>query len=79
MEFSVLAAVKFRKLDPAVRGRIAAKLRAISEDPGRHLTKLRSVDAYKLRIGDHRVILDVDWEEKVMSVLTLGHRGTVYR
>ena len=79
VEFSVLAAIKFRKLDAPVRDRIAAKLRSIAVDPGRHLTKLRSVDAYRLRVGDYRVILDVDWEKEVLVVLTLGPRGTVYR
>ncbi len=31
------------------------------------------------RIGDYRLILDVDWERRVLIVLTLGHRSTVYR
>ncbi len=51
----------------------------MADDPARHLTKLRSVDAFRLRVGDHRVILDVDWEGRVLYVLTLGHRSTVYR
>jgi mRNA-degrading endonuclease RelE of RelBE toxin-antitoxin system len=68
-----------RKLDRPTRDRITAKLRTVAEDPARHLTRLRSVEAYKLRVGDHRVILDVDWEGRVLYVLTLGHRGTVYR
>jgi len=79
VEFSELAAKKFRKLDRSVRDRIAAKLQSVAEDPARHLTKLRSVEAYTLRVGDHRVVLDVDWQEHVLHVLTLGHRSTVYR
>ena len=74
-----MAAKKFRKLDQPVRDRVAAKTRAVAEDPARHLTRLRSVAAYKLRVGDHRVILDVDWEGQALYVLTLGHRSTVYR
>lgn len=79
IEFSELAAGKFHKLDASVWKRVAAKLRAIARDPARFLTRLRSVEAYALRVGDHRVILDVDWEKRVLYVLTLGHRGTVYR
>ncbi|MBI4416071.1 MAG: type II toxin-antitoxin system RelE/ParE family toxin [Euryarchaeota archaeon] len=74
-----MAAKKFRKLDAPARDRIAAKLRAVAEDPARHLTKLRSLDAYRLRAVDHRVIVDVDWEGHVLHVLTPGHRSTVYR
>ena len=79
VEFSELAAKKFRAFDGPVRDRIAAKLRTMAEDPGRHVTKLRSVEAYKLRVGDYRVIVDVDWAAKTLFVLTLGHRSTVYR
>lgn len=78
-EFSVLAAFKFRTLDASARDRIAARLRSLSSDAGRHLTRLRSVEGYRLPLGDERVILDVDWEKEVPFVLTLGNRGTAYR
>ncbi len=79
MEFSELAAAKFRKLDRPVREHIAKKLHDVAGDPRRHLTRLASVDAYRLRVGDYRVIVDVDWEREIVHVLTLGHRSTVYR
>lgn len=79
MEFSELAAEKFRKLDRSVRDRIARKLRDTAEDPRRFLTRLASVEAYRLRVGDYRVIVDVDWDREIIHVLTLGHRSTVYR
>ena len=79
VEFSQLAASKFRKLDKAVRNRIATKLRQVAEDPGHHLTRLSSVEAYKLRVGDYRVIIDADWSGKILYVVTLGHRSTAYR
>lgn len=79
MEFSELAAEKFRTLDRSVRDRIAKKLRETAEDPRRFLTRLASVEAYRLRVGDYRVIVDVDWEREIVHVLTLGHRSTGYR
>jgi mRNA interferase RelE/StbE len=79
VEFSVLAAEKFRKLDRRVRDRIAKKLRETAEDPRRFLTRLTSVEAFRLRVGDYRVIVDVDWDHEIIHVLTLGHRSTVYR
>ena len=77
MEFSELAAERFRKLDRS--DRIAKKLRETAEDPRRFLTRLASVEAYRLRVGDYRVIVDVDWGREIVHVLTLGHRSTVYR
>ena len=55
------------------------KLRAMAADPARHLTKFRSVGACKIRVGDDRIVLDVDWEGRILYVLTVGHRGTLYR
>jgi len=33
---------------------------------------------FRLRIGDYRVLFDVDWEEKSIQVLKIGHRRDVY-
>ena len=66
-------------MDKPVRERLVRKLQQVAGDPGRYLTRLSSVDAYKLRVGDYRAIVDVDWDGKVVYVLTVGHRSTVYR
>ncbi len=79
MKFSELAAEKFRKLNRSVRNRLARKLHEVAEDPRRYLSRLASVEAYRLRVGDYQVIVDVDWEREIVHVLTLGHRSTVYR
>ncbi len=79
MEFSELAAEEFRKLDKPVRERIARKLRDMSLDPRHFVSRLASVNAYKLRVGDYRAILDIDWDGKKVYVLSVGHRSTVYR
>jgi len=79
VEFSELAAEEFRKLDKSVRERIARKLRTVALDPARHLTRLRSVEAFKIRVGDYRAIVDVDWQQRIVYVLSVGHRSTVYR
>ena len=79
VEFTDLAADKFRKLDGSTRDRIAKKLRDVAENPKRHVTSLRSIGAFRIRVGDYRLIADIDWTEEVVYVLTLGHRTTIYR
>ena len=74
-----MAGEEFRKLDKPVRERIARKLQTVALNPERHLTRLSSVEAYKLRVGDYRAIVDVDWQREVLYVLSVGHRSTVYR
>src|SRR2546429_6210714 len=58
---------------------MARKLRMVALDPARYLTRLRSVEAFKVRVGDYRAIVDVDWQQRIVYVLSVGHRSTVYR
>ncbi len=59
-----------------MRGRIARKLQAVVVNPARYLTRLSSVDAYKLRVGDYRVVFEVVADE--VWILTILNRSTVY-
>ena len=79
VEFTELAADKYRKLDKTTQDRIVKKLCEVAENPKRHMTSLRNIGAFKIRVGDYRLIADVDWTEEVVYVLTLGHRSTIYR
>jgi mRNA interferase RelE/StbE len=56
-----------------------AKLEAVARDPDRYLSRLASVEAYKLRVGDYRLIVDLDRNKGKLFVITLGHRSTIYR
>jgi mRNA interferase RelE/StbE len=78
VELSELAAVKLRKIDRVPRDRIIRKLEEAAADPSRSLVSLHSVESYKLRVGDYRVVVDVDWRGRTLYVLTLGHRSVVY-
>jgi len=33
---------------------------------------------YRLRVGNYRVLFDVDWENKKIYILKIGHRRDVY-
>jgi len=51
----------------------------MGSDPKRYLESLKEVGGYKLRVGDYRVILDVDWNTKTIFVLLVGHRKKIYK
>src|SRR5207302_10044820 len=53
---------------------MARKLRTVALDPARYLTHLRSVEAFKFRVGDYRAIVDVDWQQRIDYVLSVGHQ-----
>lgn len=78
IELTELARTKLRKLETPTRDRIVRKLKQAAENPARSLERLSSVESYKLRVGDYRVIVDIDWDRRVLFVLTLGHRSVIY-
>jgi mRNA interferase RelE/StbE len=63
-------------LDAEPRERITNALRELT--PDRDLARLSGEDAYRLRVGDYRVIVDWDKSEGTVYVLTLGHRRNIY-
>ena len=61
--------------------RIVAKIKEVAVDPhapNNNLTKLQGRDGYRLRVGDWRVIYELEDERLVMLVLDVGPRGDIY-
>ena len=61
--------------------RIVAKIRKIAANPyapNNNLTKLQGRDAYRLRVGDWRVIYELHDDRLVMLVVEVGPRGGIY-
>jgi mRNA interferase RelE/StbE len=69
-----------KRIRPEDADRIREAIAGLAEDP-RPATasrKLRGREGYRLRVGDYRVIYDIDDEEEVVSVLDVGHRQRIY-
>lgn len=66
-------------LEQRVKSRIGRTVLRYQEDPLRYAEKLRDsrLGTYRFRIGDYRVIFDI--EENEIVVLRLGHRRDIYR
>ena len=80
-EFTPEARNKFIKLTPEIRKIITKKLEYFlsSGQPlifAGHLTN-HKVGQYRFRIGDYRVIFDVEGESLV--ILSVGHRREIYK
>ncbi len=59
--------------------RIAKKLETIKENPFRYLEHYEGDKCYKLRIGDYRALIDIDFERKILFVRILDKRGRIYK
>jgi len=40
--------------------------------------KNHSIANYRLRIGNYRVLFDVNWEKEEIYILKIGHRRDIY-
>ena len=49
------------------------------ENPRHFFERLSSRGDYKLRIGDYRVIADIDDNKKRIEITLIGHRKNVYQ
>ena len=85
IEFDPDAARELRKLDRPVQIRIVGFLRqrvAVLDDPrqiGEALAGARLGSYWKYRVGDWRIICDLQDHRIIVRALRIGHRGGVYR
>ena len=66
-------------LEKRLRERIYSKLEDSKENPHHFFTRLTGRDDYKLRIGDYRVVADINETEKRIEVTFIDHRKRVYK
>ncbi|MEK6982766.1 MAG: type II toxin-antitoxin system RelE/ParE family toxin [Candidatus Micrarchaeota archaeon] len=67
-----------KDLMPDLQERIKKKLFLLKENPFNYLEHFEG-DYYKLRIGDYRALIDVDFENKIVIIRVLDHRNRVYK
>ena len=69
---------QLKKLNKELQKRIIAALQRIRIRPESYVTKLVDDPGYKLRVGDYRVIMDIDKGKLLILVIKIGHRRNIY-
>ncbi|MEJ2749038.1 MAG: type II toxin-antitoxin system RelE/ParE family toxin [Anaerolineae bacterium] len=70
------------KLPRSIVLRLREKIEQLALDPyaqHNNVTKLQNRDGYRLRVGDWRVIYEINDGELIVLVLKIAPRGSVYR
>lgn len=80
INFTTAAARQVKKLPRPARDRVLAVVEGLAEDPRPHgATKLVGErTAWRIRVGDYRVIYDIFDAELTVTVVRAGHRREVY-
>ena len=68
-------------LQPSLARRILASIEALASQPRtRQSRKLAgSENSYRLRVGQYRVLYQIDDNDRTVTVFAIGHRREVYR
>ncbi len=67
------------KLDSQDRDRIVLSLDKLRIRPEAYLTRLVGDKSYKFRVGDYRLIVDVEHDKLLVLVIDVGHRKNIYK
>ena len=84
MTFAVRFAIRVEKdlsdFPRDIQQRVLARLLRLAEDPFAPGTiKLQGEEAYRIRIGEYRVVFEIDAQAQTLVVLKVGHRSDIYR
>jgi len=77
--FSEKAKKQFLKLGKDIQKRIINALERIRIRPEAYVTKLVGDPSYRLRVGDYRIIMDIDKERLIILIIKVGHRRNIYK
>lgn len=84
MTYSLLILRRAQKelagLPESVYNRIKLAIQKLAEDPKpRGSRKLSGREGWRIRIGEYRIVYDIDNNNHSITILHIGHRRDVYR
>ncbi len=77
--YSKKAEKQLGKLDKEIRSRIIRSLEKLRIRPEAYIERLVGDPGYKFRVGNYRVIMDVDSGKLIILVIKVGYRKNVYK
>ncbi len=80
IRYTAAALKTLRRIPRNTAGLIRQKVQEVAADPAsaRNVKKLKGRDGYRLRVGDWRVVYDLDAGVLVLIVIEIGPRGGIY-
>jgi mRNA interferase RelE/StbE len=72
------AAKEPQKTEKNIRTRLIENTKQLRENPDKIGKPLKQSDFWSLRVGDYRVIYEIDPSKNQVVILFVGHRSKVY-
>jgi mRNA interferase RelE/StbE len=78
--FSKGASRQFKKLSPELQERIQVKIDELAIEPRPNgVKKLEDDDLYRIRVGNYRVIYQIQDDILLVNIVKVRHRSKAYR
>ena len=78
--WSKKASHQLEKLAFSIKKIIHQKVGELADDPySKDVKKLRGMDYFRLRVGDYRVIFEIERNHLRILILLIGHRKNIYK
>ena len=78
LKYSAEAVIQLGRMDKTIAKRILKKIETTVDNPHNFFKQLKGHPEYKLRVGDYRVIANIDEPAKSILIRTVGHRKNIY-
>ncbi len=82
MNFEIIwhpkATKNLSRLSQELIRRVLAKMDEVKKDPFRYLEHFEGEKVYKLRIGNYRALIDIDFKENILYIQVFDKRGRIY-
>ena len=77
--YSQDAVKQLKKLDKDLQNRILSTLERCRVRPYAHVKKIIESKYFRLRVGDYRIIMDIQGDKLIIFVIQIGHRKKIYK
>jgi len=80
LKYATSTKKEFKRIDKSSALKILGKLEEFCEDPLKNAESLKNpnLPGYRFRIGQYRVMVDIDTKNEIISVVKVGHRKEIY-
>jgi mRNA interferase RelE/StbE len=79
IEFTKSAEKDLGRIDKQFIAKILEKIDDLALNPLEISKKLQARSGYRLRVGDYRVIYDLEEDSKLISIFKISHRQDAYK
>ncbi len=79
VEITTYAKKQFKQIGSEEQTKLTTAIRKLANDPRPHgYVKMKGREAYRVRVGDYRVIYEIHDQQLLILVVEMGHRRDIY-